>query len=121
MADIFSKRKRSEIMSRIRGKGTKPERRFEKILKNMGERYVSHPKGILGNPDFLLTDSRTMVFVDGCFWHGCKKHFKLPSSNKRFWRTKIERNISRRKTVKRALRKSGYYIWEIWEHDIPQT
>ena len=117
MADIFSSEKRSEVMCKIRGKWTKPERRIHNHLKGRRIRHKMHPK-IYGNPDILLKDSDTLVFIDGCFWHGCPVCKKgMPSTNKNFWKNKIRNNKKRDKKVSRKLRIEGWKLIRIWEHE----
>lgn len=113
--DIFTKQKRSEIMSSIRGKWTKPERMAHNILKGNKIKHKMHPK-IIGNPDILICDSNTVIFIDGCFWHGCPRHFKMPKTNKRFWREKIARNRERdKRVIKEICRTKKYKCKRIWE------
>jgi len=112
--DRFPKEKRSEIMSKIRGKWTKPERRLHNILKGLKVRHKMHPK-MFGNPDAVLKDARVVIFVDGCFWHGCPRHFRLPETNRDFWKRKIERNRKRDREVTRKLINMGYRVIRLWE------
>ena len=118
MADIFSKAKRSEVMSKIRSKETKLETEFRKALWAMGYRYRKNALGWFGKPDLLLKKRKTVVFVDSCFWHGCEKHFKLPATKKTFWKTKIDRNRQRDREVTRHYKKEGWKIIRVWEHEI---
>ncbi|NLC30820.1 MAG: very short patch repair endonuclease, partial [Candidatus Moranbacteria bacterium] len=99
MADIFSKKKRSEIMSKVRSKETKMEVEFRKKLWRAGFRYRKNASGQFGKPDVFLSRYKTVIFIDSCFWHGCKKHFKMPSTRIDFWERKIERNRQRDKEV----------------------
>ena len=89
MSDIISPPKRSDIMSKIRGKNTKPEILVRKFLFSQGFRYRLNVKTLPGKPDIVLPKYKTVIFINGCFWHGhnCKKG-KLPSSNIDFWRKK---------------------------------
>lgn len=114
MADVFSKQKRSEVMSRIRSKNTKPELELAKFLKKNGIPYKRYPR-LFGSPDLLLPTSKTVVFVDGCFWHACKRCFKQPKTNKGFWKDKIRRNKSRDRKVSRELGGMGYRVVRIFE------
>ncbi len=116
MADIRTRQQRSYNMSRIRRSKTKPEIRLRKTLSILG--FSFQPKGIYGNPDFARKKSRIAVFVDGCFWHGCPKHFIQPRTNTAFWKSKINRNIERDKEVSRKLISKGWIIIRIWEHDV---
>lgn len=117
MTDVFSKEKRSFIMSRVSGKDTGPEMVVRRMLHMMGFRYRLHAKDLPGKPDVVLPRHRKVVFVHGCFWHGhrnCKRS-KRPSSNEKFWNEKIEKNIKRDETAKRKLKKVGWDVLVVWE------
>lgn len=118
MSDIFSKEKRSDVMSKIRSKETKLEVDFRKKLWKAGFRYRKNVSGYFGKPDIFLKKYRTVIFVDSCFWHGCKKHFKMPMTRMEFWETKIGQNKRRDKKVSAHYRKKGWQILRIWEHDL---
>lgn len=118
MTDIFSKTKRSEVMSKIRSKETKLEVKFRKSLWAKGCRYRKNALGWFGKPDLLLKKRKTVIFVDSCFWHGCEKHFKLPATKKKFWKTKIDRNKQRDREVTRYYKSQGWAIIRVWEHEI---
>jgi DNA mismatch endonuclease (patch repair protein) len=77
--------------------------------------------GIIGKPDFVFKKEKVAVFVDGCFWHGCPKHFKAPKSRVDFWETKITGNIRRDRRVDAELRKLGWMVIRIWEHDLTRS
>jgi len=91
MADTVSKKKRSEIMSKIKSKDTKIEIDFRKAIWKAGFRYRKNPKGYFGKPDLVLKKYKTVIFIDSCFWHGCKKHCRLPSTRQNYWIPKIEK------------------------------
>lgn len=117
MTDIFSHSKRSMIMSKIPGKDTKPEILVRKYLFAHGFRYRKNVKRLPGTPDIVLPKYKTVIFVNGCFWHGhegCKKA-ALPATNMEFWRNKIARNIERDKEEKYALEKMGYHVIIVWQ------
>ena len=116
--DIFSKKKRSEIMSKVKNKGSELEIKFGKILWAAGFRYRKNSSKYLGKPDLVLPMYKTVIFIDSCFWHGCKKHGSLPATRKKFWIEKIEGNKSRDKKVNRYYKKIGWKIIRIWEHDL---
>jgi len=118
MADIFSKKKRSEIMSKVRSKDSKIEIEFRKKLWKAGFRYRKNSTKYFGKPDIVLPKYKTVIFIDSCFWHGCKKHGTMPQTRKKFWETKIERNKERDKEVNRYYRKADWKIFRIWEHDL---
>lgn len=115
MADIFSRKKRSEIMSKIRSKNTKPEIALRKILK--GFEYQPNE---FGRPDFINYKKKIVMFIDGCFWHQCPIHSKIPKQNSDYWIPKLQRNLTRAKEVEIAWRNAGWKVVRIWEHDLPQ-
>jgi len=117
MVDIFTKEKRSEIMSRIRGRDTKPEISFRKALWHAGLRgwrvhYGPH------KIDIAFVGRRIAIFLDGCFWHGCPKHYKKPKTGKGYWIPKIEKNRRRDRKTTRTLETEGWRVVRIWEHDL---
>jgi len=117
MSDVFTKSKRSEVMSRIHGSGNKDtELRLITIFR--AHRVTGWRRGskLPGKPDFVFPARRLAVFVDGCFWHGCPKHCRMPASNRKFWRNKITRNRQRDREVGRLLRARGWRVLRIWEH-----
>ncbi len=105
-------------MGKIRSKETKIEVLFRKNLWKAGYRYRKNASGYFGKPDVLLRRYKTVIFIDSCFWHGCKKHFKLPASKRKFWKEKIERNRKRDAQVNRHYKKNGWKIVRVWEHDL---
>ena len=115
MADIFSKAKRSEIMSRIRGTNTKVELKLKAVLEQLGFQY--HPQG-LQSADFANRKLKIVVYADGCFWHMCPLHGSIPKSNKDYWQPKLERN--RRRDGERTMRlvKGGWRVVRVWEHTV---
>lgn len=122
MADIFSKRKRSEVMSLIRSKNTKPEIALRKLVSAAfypkGFRYRIHYRKALGSPDIAFVAKKIAVFVDGAFWHGyrfSKVGTRLP---KKYWLPKILSNMRRDRRVNSSLRKQGWKVIRIWEHDV---
>lgn len=118
MADTVDKITRSKIMSRIRNKETKLELSFKKLLK--GHRFSYQPK-IQGNPDFGIKKLKIAIFTDSCFWHKCPKHYRQPNSNKKYWIPKINRNVERAKEINRQLKKEGWKVIRLWEHDIKKN
>lgn len=119
MADIFSREKRSDVMSRIRSAGNK-RTELKLIVLMRKHRIVGWRRGstVMGRPDFVFPGRRLAVFVDGCFWHGCPIHHKTPKQNGEFWSKKIARNRARDCLVTRTLRARGWYVLRIWEHDL---
>lgn len=117
MADIKTKEARSYNMSRIKGKDTKPEETVRKYLFSQGFRYRKNDKRLPGSPDIVLPKYRTVVFVNGCFWHkhdGCK-YFVWPKNNAEFWKTKIESNVCRDRQKESQLIALGWNVIIIWE------
>lgn len=120
MSDIFSKSKRSDIMSKISGKGTKPEILVRKYLFSQGFRYRKNVKDLPGKPDIVLPKYKAVIFVNGCFWHGhenCKKA-TLPATNTEFWREKISNNIIRDEKTYAELSSMGYKVLIIWQCEL---
>lgn len=120
MADIKTKESRSYNMSRIAGKDTKPEELVRKYLFSKGFRYRKNVRKLPGTPDLVLPKYRTVIFVNGCFWHGHEgcKYFVWPKSNAEFWRLKIETNISRDQRKKDQLRDMGWNVMIVWECEL---
>jgi len=117
MPDTISKQKRSEIMSRIRAKGNaQTELRLIQIFRRHKIAGWRRNFPLPGKPDFVFPKSKLVVFTDGCFWHGCAKHFRAPKSNRAFWKAKIARNIARDREVGRLLRRRGYAVMRVWAH-----
>ncbi len=117
MTDVFSKQKRSEIMSLVRSTGNKcTERVLARFFRDHGIRGWRRNYPLFGKPDFVFPKQRLAVFVDGCFWHGCPKHGSLPSTNRLYWLKKLSRNKSRDRLVAKALRTSGWRVMHVWEH-----
>jgi DNA mismatch endonuclease (patch repair protein) len=119
MADTWTKRKRSQVMSLVRSHGN---RETELVLVRLlrqnkisgWRRHLSLP----GKPDFTFRNHRLTVFVDGCFWHSCPDHARQPKSNRLFWRRKLSTNRKRDKFVTQTLRRLGWRVLRIWEHDL---
>jgi len=119
MTDVFTKEKRSWVMSRIRSKNTKMENLLAKEMRKAGIKFKRYPK-IYGSPDFL-TNKNVTVFIDGCFWHKCPIHYREPKTKKKFWVSKIESNVMRDKKVNENLKKQGYKVIRVWEHDVKKN
>lgn len=119
MADVLSKAQRSYCMSRIRGKDTKPELLLRKSLWANGFRYRLKSR-LPGKPDIIFPKKKIVIFVDGCFWHGCPVHSHRPATNTRIWEEKLNNNIKRDKKVNRELAELGWVVLRFWEHEIRQ-
>lgn len=120
MADVFSKKKRSAVMAAIKGRGNRStELEVRRLLRKLGiTGWRANFDSIQGKPDFAFPKIKLAVFVDGCFWHGCKicaRNLK-PRTNSAFWRKKVADNIRRDKRVNRRLNRLGWSVLRIWEH-----
>ena len=117
MPDIYTKLKRSQIMSKISGKETKPELLVRKYLFSQGFRFRKNVKNLPGSPDIVLPKYKAVIFVHGCFWHGhegCKRS-KLPETNKEFWKNKISATKDRDIRNVAKLEKMGWKVIIIWQ------
>lgn len=120
MSDIYSKQKRSEIMSKISGKDTKPEILVRKLLFAKGFRFRKNDKRLPGSPDIVLPKYKTVIFIHGCFWHnhlGCKRS-KLPKTNEDFWKKKISENVARDNINIDKIKKMGWKVIIIWQCEL---
>ena len=116
MPDVFTKNKRSEVMSRIRGKSNKStELKLLKLFREHRIKGWRRHQSLTGKPDFVFPKKRLAVFVDGCFWHACPRCYIKPKQNAKFWREKIGSNIKRDRKVSRKLRAEGWSVCRIWE------
>ncbi len=144
MPDVFTIAKRSDVMSRICSRGNKAtelalanlfrahritgwrrqlklsvgELRVERPSARSSQRSTQTTAQLIVRPDFVFREVRLALFVDGCFWHGCPKHATQPRSNAAFWRKKFAANQARDRLVNRALRRSGWRVLRIWEHEL---
>lgn len=116
--DNVSRVKRSDIMSRIRDRDSKIEVTFRKALWQLGYRYLKNPSGYFGKPDILLKSRKTVIFIDSCFWHGCRLHCRMPSSRQEYWKQKIARNRKRDRKVTKYYEQNGWRVYRYWEHDL---
>ena len=118
--DIWSKEKRSEVMSKIRSTDTSPELRVRKMLFSKGYRYRLHVKDLPGKPDIVLPKYNAVIFVHGCFWHlhsGCRDG-TIPKTRTDYWKNKLLGNKKRDKKHMRELRKQGWRVLQLWECEI---
>jgi DNA mismatch endonuclease (patch repair protein) len=140
MPDVFTKTKRSDVMSRIRSRGNKDtelalmlffrahritgwRRQMEVRVNRRSTSPRSSPQSGEGEafrvrPDFVFSRLRLAVFVDGCFWHGCPQHATMPRHNAAFWRRKFAVNSARDRLVTRTLRRGGWRVLRVWEHEL---
>ena len=119
MPDVFTTAKRSEVMSRIKGRGNKEtELVLVRLFRAEGITGWRRHAALVGRPDFTFRAQRVVVFVDGCFWHMCPKHFHMPANNRAFWKKKLTANQARDRLVTKTLRTAGWRVVRIWEHDL---
>jgi DNA mismatch endonuclease (patch repair protein) len=119
MADVFNKAKRSQVMAAIKSTGNKDtELKLIAIFRANGITGWRRNQKLPGKPDFIFRRERLAVFVDGCFWHGCPWHCRMPKTRKNFWTPKIARNKARDHEVRRLLRNRCWRVFRIWEHSL---
>lgn len=116
--DVFTKEKRSEIMSKIRSKNTKVELQVLRELRKRGIYFQKHYKRAPGSPDIALPRKKIAIFIDGDFWHGYKFSINSERLTKKYWRKKIESNMRRDKSNRAKLRRSGWKVVRVWEHEV---
>jgi DNA mismatch endonuclease (patch repair protein) len=109
---------RSRTMAAVRSQNTKPEVALRKALWGAGIKGYRLHYPIIGNPDVVFTRPRLVVFVDGCFWHGCPQCFRMPKTHKEYWEPKIAKNVARDEKVNRQLHDEGWQVLRLWEHEI---
>ena len=122
MADNHTKEQRSYNMSKIRSTNSAPEEKVRKYLFSKGFRYRKNVKSLPGCPDIVLPKYKTVIFVNGCFWHmhDCPR-FVWPSSNKEYWESKIRRNVERDKINIELLQKEGWRVLVVWECELKKN
>jgi DNA mismatch endonuclease (patch repair protein) len=117
--DTFSKAERSRIMASVKSRNTKStELRFISILKDKNITGWRRKYPLVGKPDFVFQRLKITVFIDGCFWHGCPSHCRMPTSNIDYWNNKIEKNKTRDRKITKALKMKNWQVIRIWEHEI---
>ncbi|MCK4447907.1 MAG: DNA mismatch endonuclease Vsr [Candidatus Marinimicrobia bacterium] len=119
MTDIFSPKKRSQIMKKIGPKNSKQELFIRKLIFSFGYRYRLHRKDLPGKPDLVFPKYKKVIFINGCFWHhhNCKRG-KLPETNREFWKKKILGNVKRDKENYKELKEFGWKILVVWQCEI---
>lgn len=139
MSDVFDTAKRSEVMSRIRGRGNRTtELKLAAAFRQQGvigwRRHVllkphlaseepgpgERRRRLSVRPDFIFGRQKVAVFVDGCFWHGCPRHSSRPATNTEFWTKKLTGNIQRDQRATTALLAAGWTVVRIWEHELAE-
>lgn len=125
MTDRVDTATRSKIMSRIRGKHTKPEITIRKLLYGMGYRYRLHDNRLPGTPDIVFRGKKKVIFINGCFWHGHQdskcKHAQLPKTRPEFWLNKISKNRKRDMANEKELSLLGWEYLTVWECEIKNS
>jgi DNA mismatch endonuclease (patch repair protein) len=117
--DTVDKETRSRIMSSVRSNNTKLEKNLFAILESDGiTGFECHVKTLPSKPDIVFTETKIAIFLDSCFWHGCPKHLRKPKSNEEYWQPKIQNNIKRDLRNRSKLRRMGWSVLRIWEHDL---
>lgn len=119
MVDIMSREERSKRMSLIKGKWTKQEKWMHDYLKGHKIKHKMHPR-MEGSPDIIFPQRKIALMLHGCFWHGCKKCYRAPSSNKKFWENKLEHNRNKDNLDAKKLKQTKWKVVTIWEHEIPR-
>lgn len=117
MSDVLTKEQRHHCMSNVKSKNTKPEILVRKFLFSHGYRYRVNRKDLPGKPDIVLPKYKTVVFINGCFWHGHEncKYATIPETNHDFWLTKISGNVERDKLTREKLTLMGWRVIDIWQ------
>lgn len=117
MSDVFSKQKRSWLMSRVKGRDTKPEILVRSVVHRMGFRFRTHRRNLPGNPDIVLRRHGKIIFIHGCFWHGHKRcpRSARPSTRRAFWNRKLDQNLNRDRRFRTALRRMKWKVLVLWE------
>jgi DNA mismatch endonuclease (patch repair protein) len=119
MADTFTPSMRSKCMSQIRSRGNRTtELRFAQFLREYGINGWRRGCNIFGKPDFVFRRHKLAIFIDGDFWHGNPRNYRLPKSNRQYWRKKIESNRARDRLVNRTLRQKGWTVLRFWESNL---
>lgn len=121
MTDTVSTEARSRIMARVKGRDTAPEIALRGVLSSRGYRYRKNYRIGRKTIDIAFVHERVAVFVDGCFWHGCRLHGNRPKSNSRYWNTKINANIYRDRMTNHELKERSWQIIRVWEHQIKKN
>lgn len=121
MTDSVSREVRRKTMQAIKSKYTKLEERVSKELWKRGIRFRKNVNSLKGKPDIAVKKYKLVIFLDSCFWHGCKKHCRYPKTNKDYWISKIKKNKERDQKITNYYIKKGWNILRIWEHDLKEN
>ena len=120
MADVLTTQQRAYCMSQIKGRNTKPEIALRKSLWAVGFRHRIKSK-LPGKPDIVYPSLKTVIFVDGCFWHKCPEHYQKPKTRAEFWENKIRGNVERDRKNNILLKEQGWFVIRVWEHEIKES
>jgi DNA mismatch endonuclease, patch repair protein len=120
MPDNLTPEDRLKTMRAVKGKGTRLERRLSSMLAGMRvSGWRKNVADMIGKPDIVFKEDHLVIFIDGCFWHGCPYcNRKLPETNKEYWEQKIQRNVERAKIQNQKLAENGWSVIRIWEHEL---
>lgn len=122
MPDRFTTDERSSVMRSVRARGNRTtELHLMTLFRSNRVSGWRRHLPIHGNPDFAFLSLRLVVFCDGCFWHACPKHGRIPQNNRAYWRAKILRNANRDRQVSKSLRRLGWKVVRVWEHEISRN
>jgi DNA mismatch endonuclease (patch repair protein) len=120
MTDVYGPDKRSAVMRRVKGSGTKPELAVRRLVWRLGGRYRLNRADLPGSPDIVLAGRRLAIFVHGCFWHGhdCARGARVPKANRDYWLGKVARNRARDAAARTALSAAGWRVETVWECEL---
>ena len=121
MTDTVSKTERSRIMAQVKGRGNASTEL--KVVKLFREHKITGWRRHLrlaGKPDFVFPKQRLALFIDGCFWHGCPAHLRMPATNVSYWQGKVGRNMARDQRVTQELEAKGWRVLRVWEHELKE-
>jgi DNA mismatch endonuclease (patch repair protein) len=123
MSDILDPNKRSQVMAAVKSSGNRStERRLRALLIKYGIRgWQLQYRELPGTPDFIFPKKHIVIFIDGCFWHGCPKCYRRPKSKHRYWDNKLQNNILRDKKVNSILKRNGWKVMRFWEHSLRKS
>ncbi|WP_347880102.1 very short patch repair endonuclease [Paenibacillus sp. BK720] len=118
MFEVNKTDNRRKLMGKIKSKNTKLEQSVSKALWKYGFRFRKNVLSLYGRPDIAIKKYKLVIFIDSCFWHGCERHFKLPSKNSDYWKKKINRNVERDIEVTEYYMNNNWNLIRVWEHDL---
>lgn len=118
MADTVTKKERSRIMRAVKSKDTGMERVLRKELRKKGYKFKTNVSKLAGKPDIVFKKKKAVIFLDSCFWHGCRFHCRMPATNAQYWKEKIARNKKRDREINKKYKKMGWTVLRFWEHQI---